>query len=247
MKLTWHIPVDHRHEEAVANFRSRSGPRIGWYVIDNKGFWIKSIDRPGLINRLQKGPPLVAFNADLAAMKSLSAMGVPVPEIIGEGPGLVITRDGGPTLEYFLREQAGSVDERIEAFSTAGATLAWMHSKGISHGRPVLRDMCWRNSRLTILDLENYRPDRNQPKHFRLDLVIFVFSCYAQQRDELPEIVAAKTAYRANDTGGIWQMAVDWLEGKRWVDTVTKPLQWQRDPHARDLKAIAPTLRAFLN
>jgi hypothetical protein len=55
-------------------------------------------------------------------------------------------------------------------------------------------------------------------------LIIFVLSCYAEQRQEMPEIAAAKQAYRAQDALGIWQMAVDWLRNKRWVDIVTKPM-----------------------
>lgn len=245
MKLTWHIPHDHRHDAAVAGFHARPDARIGRFEVAGQVFWIKSVDTPGLINRLQKGPPTAAFDADLAAMKSLAAQGIPVPEIVAEGPGIVVTRDGGPTLERILRDQLGSLDDRVEAFSTAAATLAFMHAKGISHGRPVLRDLCWNDGRLTVLDLENHRPGNNQTHHFRRDLVVFIHSCYAQQREDLPEIVAAKAAYRANDPGGVWQAAADWLHKLRWVGPLTLPLRLRHDPHAREYKAIPPTLRAF--
>jgi tRNA A-37 threonylcarbamoyl transferase component Bud32 len=178
-------------------------------------------------------------------MKALAARGVPVPQIIGEGPGVFVTCDAGPTLDGILRDQTGTVAERVAAFSDAAAALARLHRSGISHGRPVLRDLCWRDGKITFLDFENYRPDHNQPRHFRLDLITFVLSCYAEQRSELPEIVAAKQTYRAQDELGIWQMAVDWLSNKRWVDIVTKPMQWRADPHAREFKSIPVTLRAF--
>lgn len=241
MTLTWHIPADPRLDAAVAE----TPGRIGRFSIEGTTYWIKRVDRPNLINRLQKGPPLAAFNADLAAMKALAARGVSVPQIVGEGPGLFVTRDAGPTLNAMLRDQTGTEEERVAAFSAAGAALAQLHTAGISHGRPVLRDLCWQDGQITFLDFENYRPHRNQPKHFRLDLIIFVLSCYAEQRSELPEIVAAKDAYRAQDVLGIWKMAADWLRGKRWADIVTKPLQWRADPHAREYKSIPVTLRAF--
>ncbi len=241
MTLIWHIPTDARHDAAVA----QSTRRVGRFEVDGQVFWIKRVDRPNLINRLQKGPPLAAFDADLAAMKSLLARGIPVPQIVAEGPGIFVTLDSGPTLEGILRDQAGSVEDRIRAFSAAGAALAAMHRAGVSHGRPVLRDLCWKDGHITVLDFENYRPHRNRKKDFRLDLIIFVFSCYAQQRVELPEIAAAKAAYRADDPGGIWQMAQDWIGRLRWVDTLTKPLQWRADPHAREFKSIPMTLQAF--
>jgi hypothetical protein len=241
MTVTWYIPPDPRLDAAVAE----TPGRIGRFSVDGVTYWIKRVDRPNLINRLQKGPPLVAFDSDLAAMKALAARGAPVPPIIGEGPGVFVTRDAGPTLNGLLRDQTGTVAERVAAFSAAGAALAQLHAAGISHGRPVLRDLCWQDGKITFLDFENYRPSRNQPRHFRLDLIIFVLSCYAEQRSELPEIVAAKQAYRAQDGLGFWQMAADWLRNKRWVDIVTKPMQWRADPHAREFKSIPLTLRAF--
>jgi hypothetical protein len=241
MTMIRQIPPDPRLDAAVAAVPGR----IGHFDLDVETYWVKRVDRPNLLNRLQKGPPKAIFDADLAAVKALAARGVPVPQIVGEGPGFFVARDSGPTLDHILRSQAGTVDERVAAFSAAGAALARLHRMGISHGRPVLRDLCWKEGQFTFLDFENFRPHRNQPRHFRLDLIIFVLSCYAAQRDELPEIVAAKAAYRADDAAGIWQMAADWLRGKRWVDVVTKPLQWGADPHAREFKSIPVTLRAF--
>ena len=245
MTLTWHIPPDPRHDAAVAAFTAGPGARIGRYEIDNALFWIKRVDKPNLINRLQKGPPLAAFNADLAAMKSLAAQGVPVPQIVAEGPGIFVTADSGPTLDRILRENLGTPTDRIAAFTAAGTALAQLHRNRISHGRPVLRDICWKDGRITFLDFENYRPHKNRPQDFRFDLIAFVHSCYAQSRDELPEIIAAKDAYRANDPAEIWQMASDWLGHMRWVATLTKPLQWRADPHAKEFKAIPVTLHAF--
>lgn len=241
MTVHWNIPADPRLDAAVAE----TPGRIGCFRVDGATYWVKRVDQPNLINRLQKGPPRAAFDSDLAAMKALAARGVPVPKIIGEGPGIFVTRDAGPALDGILRDQRGTVAERVAAFSAAGTALARLHSFGVSHGRPVLRDLCWQDHRITFLDFENYRAYRTRPKHFRLDLIIFVLSCYAQQRSELPEIVAAKDAYRAHDTLGIWQLAADWLRNKRWIDIVTKPMQWRADPHAREYKSIPVTLRAF--
>jgi hypothetical protein len=241
MTVTWHIPPDPRFDAAVAE----TAGRIGQFSLDGATYLIKRVDRPTLINRLQKGPPHAAFDSDLAAIKALAARGAPVPEIIGEGPCIFVARDAGPALDRILRDQTGTVADRVAAFSAAGAALARLHASGISHGRPVLRDLCWQDGKITFLDFENYRAHRNQPRHFRLDLIIFVLSCYAEQRSELPEIAAAKQAYRMQDTLGIWQMAADWLRNKRWVDIVTKPMQWRADPHAREYKSIPVTLRAF--
>ena len=120
MTMTWHIPPDPRLDAAVA----QTTGRIGRFSLDGATYWIKRVDRPNLINRLQKGPPLLAFDHDLAAMKALAARGAPVPQIMGEGPGIFVTRDAGPTLNGILRDQTGTVADRVAAFSAAGAALA---------------------------------------------------------------------------------------------------------------------------
>jgi tRNA A-37 threonylcarbamoyl transferase component Bud32 len=241
MSLAWHIPADPEMDAVVA----ATPGRIARFDHAGETYWIKRTDHPRLVNRLQKGPPLAAFEADLAAMKALAARGVPVPQIVADGPGIFVTRDAGPTLRHILRTQCGTLEDRIAAFSAAGAALAGLHGMGISHGRPVLRDICWKDGAITFLDFENYRPRRNRPRHFRLDLIVFVLSCFAEQHEDLPEIAAARAAYRANDPGGIWQLAADWVQHMRWVELVTRPLQRRAEPHAREFKAIPATLRAF--
>jgi hypothetical protein len=213
--------------------------------VDGATYWVKRVENQRLINRLQKGPAGPALMADLAALKALAARGVPVPDIVGEGPDAFVTRDAGPSLEALLRHQTGTVEDRVAAFTAAGTALARLHRMGISHGRPVVRDICWQDGTIRFLDFENFRARRNRPKHFRLDLIIFVLSCYSERREELPEIAAGKAAYRAADTLGIWDMAHDWLHHKGWLNILTKPLQWRADPHARDFKSIPLTLRAF--
>ncbi|PZR00158.1 MAG: hypothetical protein DI533_06025 [Cereibacter sphaeroides] len=243
--LTWHIPFDPRHEKAIVDFAATTGPRAGSYEIDGQRFWIKRIEKQRWINRIQKGPAPKAFAADLAALKFLAGRGVPVPQIVAEDKGLFAMRDSGPTLQVILRDRLGTEAERVAAFAAAGKALAELHGMGISHGRPVPGDICYQDGRITFLDFENYRAHRNRPKDFRLDLIIFIFMIYSFRRDESPEIIAAKAAYRANDPGGIWDSATEWLRGLRWVDTLTKPLQWRADPHAREFKSIPVTLRAF--
>lgn len=245
MDLVWHIPHDPRHDAGVAGFTSGRNDRIGRYTVEGETFWIKRVDQPRLVNRLQKGPPDKVFAADLAALKAVAARGGPVTEIVADGPGIFVCRDGGPTLEHILRQGVGTKTDRIEAFRAAGAALAAMHRAGVSHGRPLLRDICWKDGRITFLDFENYRPERNRLKDFRFDLVAFVHSCHAQTRQPVPEIEAAIAAYRAHDPGGVWEAAQNWIWRVRIADLLTRPLQWRADPHAREYKALPATVRAF--
>ncbi len=77
------------------------------------------------------------------------------------------------------------------------------------------------------------------------DLVVFVHSTFSFAGEERPEISAAIDAYRSADKRGIWGKAQTFCRRIRWVDWVTKPIQWRKPGRAREFKAIPATLKAF--
>lgn len=208
-------------------------------------YWAKKGETLSLKWRLQKGDPAVAFKADIDGLHTLEAAGVSVPQVVAESPDFIVTCDSGPILSDLLAHQTTTLDERIRAMKAAGRELALMHGKGLSHGRPAVKDMCWDGTRLTFLDFERYSPHRNTMKGHMQDLIIFVHSCYAFAQSELPEIEAGCAAYRTHDDKGVWDMAAAWCARKWWLDPLTKPLQWGNREGAKEFKAIPMTLRAF--
>ncbi len=212
---------------------------------DGVAYWAKKPETLSLKWRLQKGDPAVGFKADMAGLHALAAAGVPVPVVVAEGPDFVVTRDSGLILSDLLTQQTGTLEERTRAMAAAGRELARMHGKGLSHGRPAAKDMCWDGTHLTFLDFERYSPQRNTMKGHMQDLIIFVHSCFAFAQTNLPEIEAACAAYRAQDDKGVWDMAAAWCARKWWLDPLTKPLQWGSREGAKEFKAIPMTLRAF--
>ncbi len=215
--------------------------------LEHKGavYWAKKVETLSLRWRLQKGDPKLAFEAERAGFYALQKAGVPVPEIAAEGPNYMVTKDSGPILADLLAQQIGSHSDRNTAMAAAGRELALLRAKGLSHGRPAIKDMCWDGRTLRLLDFERYSDHRNTPKGHMQDLIIMVHSCYAFAQEEYPEITAATDAYRAHDSHGIWDMAATWCGKKRWLDWVTKPLQWGNREGAKEFKAIPMTLRAF--
>jgi hypothetical protein len=74
---------------------------------------------------------------------------------------------------------------------------------------------------------------------------MMVFSAYAITARDCPEIDAAIEGYRKNDPAHIWERAARWCHKMRWIDLVTKPVQWRGPGKAREFKAIPLTLAAF--
>lgn len=219
--------------------------RISQLEHDGQTVWVKKREHLTLRLRLQKGNATAAFLAERDALHRLQTAGVPVPKIIAEGPDYFATADSGPSLKYLLMVQNGSAAGDFDAYLAAGRQLALMHQKHLSHGRPSLKDICWKNGRITFLDFERFHDKRNTPKGHMQDLVMMIFSAYAITGSNCPEIDALIKGYRENDPANIWQAAVHWCANKGWIDILTKPIQWRGEGKALEFKAIPLTLRAF--
>ncbi len=93
-------------------------------------------------------------------LRDLAARGVPVARVIHADRDVLITADGGPTLEGAVRdsrrrERRGLNDADLRtALLAMTRALAGLHRHGTAHGRPKIRDFAWDGARVTILDLE---------------------------------------------------------------------------------------------
>ncbi|WP_424939243.1 lipopolysaccharide kinase InaA family protein [Aliiroseovarius sp. S253] len=226
-------------------FLSDQGARIARLEHKGRCYWAKKGETLSLRWRIQKGDPMEAFRADVAGHHALADAGVPVPEIVAEGEDFIVTEDSGPTLSTLLVEQKADQETRLQAFHAAGVELAGMHSKGLSHGRPAIKDMCWDGQTISFLDFERFSPSRNTARGHMHDLIIFIHSIYGFVPKDIPEAEAAAEGYRSNDTTGTWDRAATWCRKMRWLDPVTKPLQWGNRVGAMEFKAIPLTLKTF--
>lgn len=224
-----------------------SNPDVRVRKLEHQGqiYWVKKVERLNFRYRIQKGDPRRAFDTERNALHELSKRGVPVPEIVDEGEDYFVTTDSGTVLPQLLHSGDPLSEEASQAFSAAGRTLATLHGNHITHGRPAIKDMCWQGGQLTLLDFERFSPTRNTTKGHVRDLIIFVHSCFYCVGSESPIIVNAMDAYRTTDRKDIWGKAQDWCHKMRWIDWVTKPVQWRKTGRAREFKAIPLTLKAF--
>ena len=231
--------LDAKARDAIA----RNGARV--QRIDHAGeiYWVKREERLSFRMRLQKGDPHRAFVAERRAMASLAGAGLPVPPVVAEGPGYFVTPDCGVSLTEMLRDATLSPDDRLPAFRAAAQGLAGFHARGLSHGRPAIKDILWDGARATFIDLERHAAKRNRPSGHVQDLVILLFSAFAETGRPCPETAALIQAYRAADPGGIWAGAARLCRWLAWTDLMTRPVQKMQ--RAREFRAIPLTLAAF--
>ncbi len=233
------IDIDARAREVLAAHPAR----VQRFEVAGQFYWVKREERLTLRMRIQKGDAHRAFEAERRAMHRLAEMEAPVPEIVAEGPDYFVTPDSGPSLTGLLRDRALSPADRTPAFEAAAAGLASFHARGLSHGRPSIKDICWDGVQARFLDLERFSPRRNTHAGHVQDLVILLFSAFAETGAPTQETEALTRAYRAADPGGIWEGAARFCRRMRWTDAVTWPIQ--RFLRKREFKAIPLTLAAF--
>ncbi|KPU84956.1 hypothetical protein JI58_00525 [Marinosulfonomonas sp. PRT-SC04] len=207
--------------------------------------WVKQLEKLSLRMWLQKGNPKTAFTAERNALLRLQTAGVPVPVIVAQGPGYFATADSGPSLKQLFQGADGPPADHLDAYQAAGKQLALMHKRKLSHGRPSIKDICWKDRRITFLDFERFHEKRNTPKGHMQDLVMMIFSAYAVMQRDGPEIDALIKGYRDHDPADIWQAAARWCAKMHWLDILTKPIQWRGPGLAREFKAIPLTFQAF--
>lgn len=225
-------------DAAIAAHIEGGYSRVSRFEYGGQHYWLKRPERGSIRMRLQKGNALAKFNAERVALKELCAQGLPFSPLVAEGVEYFVTKDGGPPLMAILRKRLLPTAERAEAFAMAGQVLAQMHIQGFSHGRPSIKDICWKNSTISLLDLEYYTPERNNFKGHVYDLILFLHSAFAAIEDTRPEIDAAIRAYREHDTKDVWAGARRWCLQRRLIDPLTRPIQWLPTRHVRDFRAI---------
>jgi tRNA A-37 threonylcarbamoyl transferase component Bud32 len=207
--------------------------------------WVKREEKLSLRMRLQKGSGASAFEREREALHRLETFDVAAPPILAEGPEFFVIPDSGVSLQTMVRQDIGADGERSAAFAEAARSLAEMHALGLSHGHPRIKDICWKDGRITLIDFERFSDRLNTPAGHARDVATFVFSALAEAGRPTSELDLAREAYRAADPGGIWEGARDLVRRLRFMDWLTWPLQHRRDGKAREFKAIPLTLRYF--
>ncbi len=215
------------------------GARIQRVDVAGHVYWIKRPEHLSLRMRLQKGDPKAAFEAEVAAHTAYADQGLPVAKVVAATDSYLITHDGGTSLKKLLRDG----DEAFPmALTGAAQALAALHSAGVNHGRPSLKDICWDGTRIAFLDLERAGREANAAHAQSTDLMILIFSTAVETGGDISAMQTARDAYLSVGAATVWKDAQS--RARRYA-----PLGWLAWPVAKVLKgnreyaAVAPFFR----
>ncbi|WP_435231507.1 hypothetical protein ACMAZE_07190 [Pseudopelagicola sp. nBUS_20] len=225
---------------------SATGARVSRIEIDGKVYWAKQIEEVKGRSRLFKSSPQCLFDKELAALENLRKRGASVPKLIGRTTSFFLLEDAGRTLHSMWCQTEHDAYGRAHATEQAAITLSAMHHKGIAHGRPVARDICWDGVLIRFVDLENYAPALNCQSGFARDLLLFIHSVLSHPVQDDAAVMTAINAYNQRDTIGVWDHARTMVRRYGWLEVFTRPLQLRKYPHALEFKSL-PRLRSLFS
>lgn len=194
------MPVDAGRIQTMAEQLIRENPkrRILDFTLEGQKYWIKRKLGNGR-NQLVKYSVEKEFYYEIARM-TIAGRFHPelVPHMVCLTPDYMVTLDGGPTLKNVLGSKREE-EEKEGILEDTGAALASLHHDGIIHGRPALRDITYRDGKLTFLDWENRMYARDRETLKSLDFLLLLQGiCRENYREKKSRISAVMRGYEEN-------------------------------------------------
>lgn len=240
------------HENAVVQelrqrmALQREPARVERMDLQGQTYWIKRPEHHSFLWRLRKGDPLKSLHREIFGYQQLNSLGLAAAPLVDSGDDYFITANAGVSIATLYHDQKETNEERGRALCTAAKALRDIHSAGMAHGRPNLKDMLWDGQKVYFIDFEMFGVVRNPRRAQILDLLMFALSCFAIANNSPPQTREALLAYRDLDNGGIWQGAVTWLRRLQPVRLLVKPLLRSKK-RLRDVRAFCAMMDMMLS
>jgi tRNA A-37 threonylcarbamoyl transferase component Bud32 len=191
-----------------------TGRRIAPVEIAGTRAWLKNFDQPSpsewhgiqralaFVSRLRVLRPVPALDKiegaenEIAAMQAFREIGVRVPELLwAEGARLLIS-DIGPTIRDEQRHRA-RVGGVAKACLAAARELSRVHTRGLVHGRPILRNITWDGATVGFIDFEE-TPTKVMPLETAQARDVLLFLMSLGRRMDKEFLHKAFAAYAGN-------------------------------------------------
>lgn len=217
------------------------GERIVSFEYQGRKYWLKQAERLTGAMRWLKSQPQAALQLEIATLTQLAKKGAPVPELVASGEGFLVVADVGMPINAWLNAEIDEA-EKLKILQDSATGLAQLHLKGLAHGRPALRDICWQAGNVSFIDFEANQQDSDMHRQQIRDLLVYIHSLYRYIGPH-PEIVdPVIAAYRAAGGESLWQASKQEMEKWQWLNYLIAPL---KSIGGKDLRPVYWLLRHF--
>ncbi|WP_243641049.1 lipopolysaccharide kinase InaA family protein [Parashewanella spongiae] len=217
------------------------GKRIFQFEHQGQRYWLKQAEKLKGFMRVLKGNAQKALRREMCALQRLSRKHAAVPKMVCHDADFFVLEDSGVTIKDWLSKDI-SQDNMQQILNDSSKALAELHSMGLNHGRPALRDICWNNGQVTFIDFESKFGKSSEEQKKVRDLVLYIHSLYRSLGPQNEIVEQAIQQYR--DAGGewVWLQTQDFLRSWQWLYYVSFPF---RNNGGRDSKPVYWVLRHF--
>ncbi|WP_071798620.1 lipopolysaccharide kinase InaA family protein [Natronohydrobacter thiooxidans] len=190
---------------------------------EGKSYFVKMPEQHASLRwRLQKGDPKAAFAREVELLRGFAAKGAAVARIVAAESDRIVLADHGTPLQSLVYR--GQADASL--MQRTGAALAELHARGLAHGRPSLRDICWNDKDLTFLDLEAGARLHARTRDKARDLSLLLHSVYATLGTETELAELALQGYRAAGSETVWRKTQSLSRNLWWLEYLAQPGVW---------------------
>ena len=229
---------------------SYQGKRILAFDFQGKIYWLKQAEQLCGVMRILKGNANKSLNREVCALCKMSNCDAPVPKVlfsqkfdpITRRQGFVVLEDSGLTIKQWLMELNIGDEKRKQILIDSSKALAGLHKMNLTHGRPALRDICWREGCITFIDFESKVGNSTLVNRKVRDLLLYIHSLFRYLGANESFVHEVVIAYRNAGGEVIWQQAKTFLSYWHWFLCISFVF---RHRGGRDLKPIYWVLKHF--
>jgi len=212
-------------------------------VHGDRVLWVKRPEKLSGRMRWQKGDPGRSFRDEKAGYLRLLENRAPVTALVAIGDDFYAMEDSGASLREHLWSPPENPDIAVIVDDAASA-LGRLHALGLVHGRPAMKDICWKDGQVTFIDFERTLRAAPGIKGQTQDVIIFFFSLFSDgAARNLAE--GAREAYIAESGHEVYDHARRLMRRFRWLQAAMSPV-FPLLKDKRDFAAIAPLFDFFL-
>lgn len=211
------------------------GERVVRFEHLGQVYWLKQAEKLTGAMRFLKANPKTAIQTEIETLTQLAKQGAQVPELVCFDDNFLVVADVGKTLSEWIVNPEVDQAKRLRILTDSGEALAKLHSLGLAHGRPALRDISWHDGKISFIDFEASQNSKDITYQQRRDILVYIHSLYRYLGPNHEMITPVIKAYR--DAGGehIWQEAKAWIAPWQFLYYALYPL---KDIGGKDLRPI---------
>lgn len=189
--------------------------RVYSFEFEGKAYWLKQPEHPQGIRRLLKPFCDVAFKREIQRIKLLILQRAPIPPVKIINFHCLVMEDAGRTVRAWLECDIPD-KQKQQILNDSAKALAGLHARGIVHGRPLLKDILWRDGNVSFIDFEAVSHSHKLMWKKIRDALLFVYGI-CRERTTPAQIQRTIDTFTYYEDSRVWHCALSLVKKYRFL------------------------------